>query len=105
MRLFHIVPAADWQRALATGTYAPPSLISEGFIHLSTAGQVGPTRARFFAGVDGLCLLELDGDALGPGLRWVDVVHADDGSVGRFPHLHRSLSVDEARRVPFPTAP
>ena len=103
MQLFHILSRADWQRAVAAGTYAPPSLESEGFIHLSTAQQVGPTRRRFYADVPGLCLIAVDSDALGDALQWADVLH-DDGTRGRFPHLHRALATDEAREVPFPSA-
>ncbi len=98
MRLFHILPRPAWRRAVAAGRYAPPSLETEGFIHLSTAAQVGPTRARFFDGVPDLCLLELDGAILGSALHWADVVH-EDGSRGRFPHLHRALDPGEAAEV------
>lgn len=94
--LFHIVDGADWEAAVAAGSYAPPSLASEGFIHLSTAEQVPGTLARFYADVPGLVLLTLDADALGDALRWDDVLHPD-GSTGTFPHLYRALDPAEAR--------
>ncbi len=95
MRLFHVALTDAWLRSRDEGSYAPPSLAAEGFIHLSTAEQVPPTLRRFFAGATSLTLLSLDGEALGPALRWVEVRHADDGSVGRFPHLHRPITPGE----------
>ncbi len=89
MILFHVLPTAAW--SASPDPYAPPSLAAEGFIHLSTREQVAPTLARWFAGARDLTLLVLDVDE---GLQWADVVH-DDGSTGRFPHLHRPLRRDE----------
>lgn len=92
--LFHIVDEEDWNAAVAAGTYAPRSLASEGFIHLSTAAQVPGTLERFYAGVADLLLLTLDADVLGDALRWDEVLHPD-GSTGTFPHLYRALKPGE----------
>ena len=92
--LFHIVRSADWAAAQQSGEYAPPSLASEGFIHLSAEHQVAGTLGRFYAGVPDLCLLVLDESALGSALCW------EEGEPGElFPHLYRALTLDEVLEV------
>lgn len=85
MKLFHIIKAGDWAAALEAGTYAPPSLASEGFIHLSTAAQVPGTLERFYEGIPNLLVLTVEVD---------DAVFEDVGH-GSFPHLYRALRVSE----------
>jgi uncharacterized protein (DUF952 family) len=93
--LFHIAQGSDWRDASAAGTYAPASIATEGFIHLSTPAQVLGTLTRFYADTTDLMLLVLDGDRLGDALRWDDVEH-EDGSSATFPHLYRALDPAEA---------
>jgi uncharacterized protein (DUF952 family) len=81
--LFHIATRADWEAA--GDTYEPAAFAHEGFIHLSTAEQVARTAARFYSGVAGLVLLEIDGAAVAGELRW-------EGAHGElFPHLYAPL--------------
>jgi len=89
MTLFHIITAEAWAEAEALGTYAPPSLSSEGFIHLSTAEQVPGTLARFYAGVPDLLLLSVEVS---------DAVFEEVGH-GTFPHLYRPLATTEVVAV------
>ena len=81
--LYHLVTRAAWD--LVRDAYAPASLASEGFIHLSTAAQWPKTRARFFAGVPELVLLAIDPTGLD--IRY----EAADGD--HFPHLYGALPV------------
>lgn len=60
--------------------------LADGFIHFSTAGQAAETARRHFAGREGLVLLALDADALGPALKWEP---SRGGAL--FPHLHGVL--------------
>ena len=53
----HITTIAAWTAARTAGTYAPPSLKSEGFVHLSTPEQVAATASRYFTGQTDLILL------------------------------------------------
>ncbi len=87
--IFHITTPTAWADAQAVGAYEHPSLASEGFIHLSTADQVGPTTERHYAGVDGLILLEVEPASL-PDLRWELAP-----SVGQeFPHSYTPIPVE-----------
>lgn len=90
MELCHIVSRAAWTDAIAAGTYAPPSLAREGFVHLSTPAQVARTAARFFVDVPDLVVVRFAIDAV-PALRWEPA----DGEL--FPHAYAPL--DPARAL------
>lgn len=86
--LFHIAHRDAWEFARLAGSYQPDSLLTEGFIHLSTGAQVPATGRRFYSGVGGLVLIEVDPARLRWELRWEEA----DGQ--RFPHLYGPLSLD-----------
>ena len=97
MALFHILGEAEWERAKAAGTYAPASLASEGFIHLSTARQLLRTAARFFAGRHDLVVLSIDE------ARTCAPVRFEPADGDSFPHLYGPLEVDAVTEVaPLP---
>ena len=83
-RLFHLIPADDWRAWEGRDEYAPASLASEGFVHLSTAAQVPGTAGLFFAGVDDLLVLEIEVPDADERLRW----EPNEGPRGveEFPH-------------------
>lgn len=86
--LFHIAEAAAW--AGAGAEYVPAGYDGVGFVHLCTSDQLAATGARWFGpGARGpgepapeLVLVELDGGALGPRVRWEEA-HGE-----LFPHLY-----------------
>ena len=74
---------------------------ADGFIHLSNAGQVEETARRHFSGQADLMILALDADRLGPQLVWEPSRNA-----ALFPHLYRSLSLDDiVWAKPLPLGP
>lgn len=81
--LFHITTRTAWEAAKPTGEYRPPSLASEGFIHLSTAAQWRATRERFYRDVPDLVLLHIEPAGLD-----IRYERADDDD---FPHLYGPL--------------
>lgn len=96
MSLFHITTAAEWAQAQRHGALRPPSLVSEGFVHLSSAEQWPRTVKRFFAGRTGLVLLELDEARLQGEVRW------EPADQELFPHLYAPLGLDAVvRATPF----
>jgi uncharacterized protein (DUF952 family) len=87
VRIFKILPAADWDRAVAEGIYrGSPVDLADGFVHFSDEAQVEETAARHFAGQDGLVLAAFDPQAFGPALKW----EPSRGGV-LFPHLYLAL--------------
>src|SRR5688500_18510477 len=85
--IFHITNRDEWERAKQTGTYHPPSLASEGFIHCSTSDQVIQTANRLFQGQTGLVLLEIDTDRVGAEIKY----ETCEGGQEVFPHIYGSL--------------
>lgn len=92
MRLFHIVSRGDWAAAVENGTYAPPSLTAEGFIHFSFADQVAATANRYYRDLGDLQVIEIDAGSVGALLRIEDTT----GSGTEFPHLYGPLRPSDA---------
>ena len=98
--LFHIIASSAWDEARSSASYEPPSLRSEGFIHLSKREQILRPANLLYAGRTDLLLLVIDVDALTARLVWEPGSH---GEAEDFPHLYGALNVDAVRRwVDFP---
>jgi uncharacterized protein (DUF952 family) len=90
--IFKICSATEWADAARTGTFVGSAVdLRDGYIHFSSREQVAATAALYFAGIDGLVLVAVDADALGPALKWEP---ARDGSL--FPHLYGPLAARHA---------
>jgi len=102
MLIYKIFRAPEWAELRHYGvTAGAPIDIADGYVHISTADQVAETCAKHFAGEDGLILLALDSDALGPMLKWEP---SRGGAL--FPHLYRSLRLsDVVWHRPLPLGP
>jgi uncharacterized protein (DUF952 family) len=88
--ILKIVPEALWRAAEAEGVFTgSPVDIADGFIHFSTAEQVGETAVRYFAGQQGLLLVAVSAAQLGAALRWEP---SRGGAL--FPHLYAPLLTD-----------
>ena len=68
--IFHIGTVADVAAARASGEHCPPSLESEGFIHLSQAHQVRSVVQAFYPGRTDLVLMVVDPALLTSALRF-----------------------------------
>ena len=65
--------------------------LADGYIHLSTAAQLGETLAKHFAGLEELALVSVDLDAAGDAVRW------EPSRGGQLlPHLYAPLTLDLA---------
>ena len=94
-RIYHIARCADWDQALAIGSYTVSSvdktLDEEGFIHASQASQVTGTANKFYRGVTGdLLVLVIDPDLVRAEVRYEDV----PGAELPFPHIYGPLNPD-----------
>jgi len=93
--IYKICPASAWREAERQGVFrGSPVDISDGYIHFSTASQVGETARKHFAGQTGLFLIAVDADALGDALRW-ERSRNDD----LFPHLYGELDLGAVTTV------
>ena len=91
--IYHITTAAAWADAQLLDEYSVFSLISEGFIHLSTAEQSLGSALRYYDDVAGLVLLQVDETRCVAEVRWEPPAH-DPMSDARFPHLYGPLNLD-----------
>jgi uncharacterized protein (DUF952 family) len=90
--IFHIVAEPDWRAACAQGSYRPPSLGQEGFVHFSYRDQVARTANARFAGRSDLLVVEVD-----PARLAQPVVDEDlYGSNEDFPHVYGEIPVTAA---------
>ena len=93
--VFKLIDRPAWRAAEAAGTFAGSAADArDGFIHFSTAAQVGETAARHFAGQRDLLLVAIDTAALGDALRWEP---SRGGAL--FPHLYGALRLSAVRHV------
>ncbi|KQO74565.1 DUF952 domain-containing protein [Methylobacterium sp. Leaf88] len=93
--IYKISPRALWRRAEDIGRFeGAPIDRTDGYIHFSTAAQVGETAARHFAGVEDLVLVAVEAEDLGPALRYEPSRGGD-----LFPHLHAVLDLKAVRSV------
>ncbi|MCJ2181426.1 DUF952 domain-containing protein [Novosphingobium sp. 1949] len=84
---YKILTAEQMDELLGKGTFAgAPIDVTDGYIHLSDAGQVNGTLDKHFAGQDNLFLAAVNLDALEGAIRW-EV--ARGGAL--FPHLYGEL--------------
>ena len=100
--VYKICPEALWREAENSGTFSGALIdIADGFIHLSTAGQVEETAARHFAGQTDLLLVAIDSEKLGPALKYEP---SRGGAL--FPHLYGALDLSAviwAKPLPLST--
>jgi uncharacterized protein (DUF952 family) len=95
LRIYKILPRADWTAAHEAGRFEGSQLDrQDGYIHFSTAAQAQETARRHFAGQPGLVVLEVEADDLGEGLRWEPSRGGD-----LFPHLYGALAATLVRYV------
>jgi uncharacterized protein (DUF952 family) len=104
MTLFHLAEPAEWEAAgldsagsvAGEGFYEPSGFAREGFIHLSSAEQVGPTYGRYYSGRTDLVRLTVDEshESVAPHLIWESLVGGE-----LFPHLYVRLAVEAVSEV------
>jgi len=91
--IYKICEQALWRQAQQDGHLrGGPADLRDGFIHVSTAGQLGGTAAKHFAGASDLILLAVEAEALGAALQWEPSRGGD-----LFPHLYAPLPVAAVR--------
>lgn len=94
MAIFHLARRADWDAAVASGSYEVSTrgarLADVGFVHASYAHQLGPVAEAVYAGEDAeLCVLVLDPDLIRAA--GTAVVDEDGGDGELYPHVYGPL--------------
>jgi len=87
---YRVLTAAQMDALEHDGSFAgAPADVADGYIHLSTAAQLGETVERHFAGQSDLHIAAVDLEALGEAVKW-------ESSRGgqSFPHLYGPLPLE-----------
>lgn len=91
--IYKICERASWRAAEALGHFYGSAVDArDGFLHFSTAAQLGETLGKHFAGQLALVLVAVDAEALGPQLKWE---RSRGGAL--FPHLYAPLPLHAVR--------
>ncbi len=88
--IYHVVTAANWQKAVEQGFYEADSLAVEGFIHTSKAEQVQGVLERYYKGQNDLLLLHIDESKLTAPLKYELAPSVNE----EFPHIYGRLNLD-----------
>jgi beta-hydroxylase len=90
---FKILTSDQWAAFQTEGVFTgAPVDLADGYIHLSTAGQLEETLAKHFAGQSNLTIAEVDLTALGDSVRW-EVSRGNQ----LFPHIYGVLPMHAVR--------
>ena len=90
--IYHLTEQSAWEAALASGVYEPRTLKTDGFIQLSTYGQILFVANLWYKKSDAPILLAVDNSKV-LDLKW------EGAGEQNFPHLYRPLKIDEVTEV------
>lgn len=88
--IIHITDDRTWKEALKIGEYQADTLESEGFIHCCLPEQVQGVLEKWFQGVQGLLLLEIDPDRIKSRIKYENL----EGGKDLFPHIYGPINLD-----------
>jgi uncharacterized protein (DUF952 family) len=95
MIIYHITKKEDLPRLLSDEAYTGDTLLTEGFIHCSTASQVLDVANQRFRAQPGLVLLCIETDLVKPEIRYENL----EGGTKLFPHIYGPLNRDAVRNI------
>lgn len=88
-----VLSAADWEAFQRDGVYRGSAAdLADGYIHFSTAAQIGATLAKHYAGQAALILLAVRTDDFGDALKWEPARGGD-----LFPHLYGEMPLSAVK--------
>lgn len=91
--IFHLCEKKKWDEAKLKGHYEDKSLLDEGFIHLSSYGQIFWVANKYYKHLEQPILLVIDNNQLGAELKWEGMNGLD------FPHFYRRIEVKDVLRT------
>lgn len=104
--IYHLTPAAYFEKLDSEADYLPAPFDQDGFIHCSAdEEQMLEVANRYYQGEPGeFLLLIIDEDAVRAEVRHENSVHEPNGSL--YPHIYGPLNRDAIREVrPFSRTP
>jgi uncharacterized protein (DUF952 family) len=102
MKLLHLISGQEWAAAQKAGSYQPPSLTDEGFIHCSTIEQIAATANRYYQGRLDMSLLVIEPDRVDAPVKYENTSGGDE----LYPHIYGPLNLSAVLTiVPYAPAP
>lgn len=96
--IYHFLPGALYEQGIAAGQLEEESLVTQGFIHFSTAEQIVHVANFLVPGRKGLVLLKVDSHRVIPEIRYENL----EGGERLFPHVYGPVNLDAIEEVlPF----
>jgi uncharacterized protein (DUF952 family) len=93
--IYKVASREVYDASLAAGRFlGQPVDLADGYVHFSTAAQLGETIRLYFAGLTGQVLFQVAAAPLGPALRWEA---SRNGAL--FPHLYGELPMNAVRNL------
>ena len=89
--VFKIMTLEQWNDAQRLNDFYLAMDRQDGFVHLSTVGQLSGTLARHFGLEDNVVILRIAAVNLQPALKW-EAPPPDGGRLGSFPHYYDKLN-------------
>ena len=89
--ILHITSRTSWADAQKVGVYSADTLVGQGFIHCSKAGQVLRVANAVFASQRGLVILAVDPARLKSEVRWEP---GTDKADELFPHVYGPINLE-----------
>ncbi len=96
--IHHLLTASEWKIAKAAGSYHPPSLDDEGFIHAAYASQTLDVANILYSGQSDLLLLCIDRGKVTSKFQ-EDLVEFPPGTQSLHPHFYEALNIDSVIKV------
>jgi uncharacterized protein (DUF952 family) len=93
--IYHVTNNTDWAKAQEQGFHSAASLETEGFIHCSRPEQVAGVLKRYFTGVPGLLLLNIDEEKLTAPWKYEMAPSVQE----EFPHIFGPINLDAVIKV------
>jgi uncharacterized protein (DUF952 family) len=97
MELHHVLGAAAWEAARLAGSYAPPELARDGFLHCCTPAQLAFVLGRHFSGATDLVVLTFEANDVAARVVWVK----SEPDQQPFPHLYGAIPCDAVTQAIF----
>jgi uncharacterized protein (DUF952 family) len=92
--IYHITEATTWLAQQQSSDFVVSSLTEEGFIHCSTAAQVGGVLQRYYSDQKNLVMLHMDESKLTAELKFEASTQGE-----YFPHLYGPINKEAILRV------
>lgn len=90
MNIYHITNEAEWEKSKKSDLYEGDTLISDGFIHCCTFGQIEDVLSKWFPDQTDLVVLEIN-----PQLLISPVKHENlEGGIEQFPHIYGPINMN-----------